>query len=59
MANFRLFTDKDQDIWVEFPPGSRMLYSLEEKVLRELAHKHRPMPIPEAAENYGPLAELN
>jgi hypothetical protein len=58
MPNFRIFADKDGDPWVEFPPGSRMLYSLEEKVLRRLAEKSRPMALPEATEYYGPLVEM-
>ena len=58
MPNFRIFADRDGDPWIEFPPGSRQLFSLEEKVLREFAHKTAPWPLPDAIENYGPLTEL-
>jgi hypothetical protein len=58
MPNFRIFEDRDGDPWIEFPPGSRQLFSLEEKVLRRMAEKNTPFPLPDAAENYGPLKEL-
>lgn len=58
MANFRIFADRDGDPWIEYPPGSHQLYSLEDKVLRRMAEKNTPMAIPEVIENYGPLMEM-
>lgn len=58
MASFRIFTDRDGDPWIEYPPGSHQLYSLEEKSLREIAHKHESYPIPDVIESFGPLLEM-
>jgi hypothetical protein len=58
VANNRVFEDKDGDIWIEHPAGSRMFLCIDGKVITRLASKYEVYPVTEVTDQFGPIREM-
>jgi hypothetical protein len=54
----RIFTDRNTDLWVEFPPDSGELIKLHDPTLSRVADRFGTDTLAEAEEALGPLTEI-